>query len=35
MKQILKYENINEELPKLSEILLNTIQADILEIKKN
>lgn len=34
MKQILKYENINEELPKLSEILLNTIQADILEIKK-
>lgn len=34
MREILKYENINEELPKLPEILLNTIQADILEIKK-
>ena len=34
MKEILKYENINEELPKLSEVLLNTVQADILEIKR-
>lgn len=34
MRQILKYENIKEELPMLSEILLNTIQADILEIKR-
>lgn len=34
MREILKYENIKDELPKLSDVLLNTIQVDILEIKK-
>jgi len=33
MKDILKYSNIKEELPKLPDVLLNTIQADVLEIK--
>ncbi len=33
MKDILKYSNIKEELPKLSDVLLNTIQSDVLEIK--
>ncbi|MCK9473041.1 hypothetical protein [Sulfurimonas sp.] len=33
MSGIKKYANIQEELPKLPEILLNTIQSDVLEIK--
>lgn len=33
MKQIAKYENISQELPKLPKVLLNTIQSDVLEIK--
>ncbi len=33
MKDILKYSNIKEELPKLPDVLLNTIQSDVLEIK--
>lgn len=34
MSNINKYSNIKEELPKLPEVLLNTIQSDVLEIKK-
>lgn len=34
MHRIVKYENLKEELPKLSDVLYNTIQSDILEIKK-
>lgn len=34
MKTVNKYENITKELPKLPTVLLNTIQADILEIKR-
>lgn len=34
MSDIKKYENIEKDLPKLSEVLLNTIQSDILEIKR-
>lgn len=34
MRNIEKYLNIKEKLPKLPEVLLNTIQSDILEIKK-
>jgi hypothetical protein len=30
---IVKYENIEQELPKLSKVLLNTIQSECLEIK--
>lgn len=33
MSNIDKYSNIKEELPKLPEVLLNTIQSDVLEIK--
>lgn len=33
MKDISKYSNIKEELPKLPDVLLNTIQSDVLEIK--
>jgi len=33
MNNIKKYSNIKEELPKLPEVLLNTIQSDVLEIK--
>lgn len=33
MNRIEKYSNIKIELPKLSEVLLNTIQSDVLEIK--
>ena len=33
MSSLKKYDNIEQELPKLPEILLNTIQSDILEIK--
>ncbi|MBE0513386.1 hypothetical protein [Sulfurimonas sp.] len=33
MSTIEKYSNIKEELPKLPEVLLNTIQSDVLEIK--
>lgn len=33
MSNISKYSNIKQELPKLPEVLLNTIQSDILEIK--
>ncbi|MDD5401412.1 MAG: hypothetical protein PHQ93_09520 [Sulfurimonas sp.] len=33
MSSIAKYSNIKEELPKLPEVLLNTIQSDVLEIK--
>ncbi|MDD5373183.1 MAG: hypothetical protein PHO62_07125 [Sulfurimonas sp.] len=34
MSGIAKYSNIKEELPKLPEVLLNTIQSDVLEIKR-
>lgn len=34
MSSIEKYSNIEAELPKLPKILLNTIQSDILEIKR-
>jgi hypothetical protein len=34
MNDILKYSNIEEELPKLPKVLLNTIQADVLEVKR-
>ncbi|MDD5157223.1 hypothetical protein [Sulfurimonas sp.] len=34
MSEIKKYENIEEELPELPEILLNTIQSDVLEIRR-
>ncbi len=34
MGQILKYENLEKELPKLQKVLLNTIQSEFLEIKK-
>lgn len=34
MREIEKYLNIKEKLPKLAEILLNTIQSDVLELKK-
>jgi len=34
VSDIEKYSNINDVLPKLPEILLNTIQSDVLEIKK-
>lgn len=33
MKDIEKYLNIEEELPKLPKVLLNTIQSDVLELK--
>ncbi|MGE4418511.1 MAG: hypothetical protein AB7D38_01610 [Sulfurimonas sp.] len=33
MRDITKYLNIEEELPKLPKVLLNTIQSDVLEIK--
>lgn len=33
MSTIEKYSNIYKELPKLPEVLLNTIQSDVLEIK--
>lgn len=33
MSKIAKYSNIQEELPKLPQVLLNTIQSDVLEIK--
>lgn len=34
MRETKKYANIEEELPKLPVVLLNTIQSDVLEIKK-
>lgn len=34
MRDIDKYLNIKEKLPKLPEVLLNTIQSDVLELKK-
>ena len=34
MSEIEKYQNIKEELPELPEILLNTIQSDVLEIMR-
>ncbi|MDK9693030.1 MAG: hypothetical protein OEL19_02130 [Sulfurimonas sp.] len=34
MRDTKKYSNIKEELPKLPEVLLNTIQSDVLEIRK-
>ncbi|HUH41537.1 MAG TPA: hypothetical protein VLZ29_00290 [Sulfurimonas sp.] len=34
MKNIEKYLNIKEKLPKLPEVLLNTIQSDVLELNK-
>ena len=34
MSSVEKYENIGKELPKLPEVLLNTIQSDVLEIKR-
>lgn len=34
MSNIDKYSNIKEELPKLPVVLLNTIQSDVLEIKR-
>ncbi|MCW8894310.1 MAG: hypothetical protein OQK48_04750 [Sulfurimonas sp.] len=34
MNSVEKYENIEEVLPKLPKILLNTIQSDVLEIRK-
>ncbi len=34
MGDIEKYSNIKKVLPKLPELLLNTIQSDVLEIKK-
>jgi hypothetical protein len=33
MSGVLKYSNIEIELPKLPKVLLNTIQSDVLEIK--
>ncbi|QHG90952.1 hypothetical protein CVO_03460 [Sulfurimonas sp. CVO] len=33
MNDISKYSNIEKELPKLPELLLNTIQSDVLEVK--
>ncbi|PHS57974.1 MAG: hypothetical protein COB17_04555 [Sulfurimonas sp.] len=33
MHTVVKYANIQKELPKLPELLLNTIQSDVLEIK--
>lgn len=33
MNKIVKYENIEQELPKLPKVLLNTIQSECLEIK--
>ncbi|ABB44569.1 hypothetical protein Suden_1291 [Sulfurimonas denitrificans DSM 1251] len=33
MRDVEKYLNIKEKLPKLPEVLLNTIQSDILELK--
>ena len=33
MESVAKYNNIEEMLPKLPKVLLNTIQSDILEIK--
>jgi len=33
MSGVSKYSNIEIELPKLPEVLLNTIQSDVLEIK--
>jgi hypothetical protein len=33
MSSVNKYDNIEKELPKLPEVLLNTIQSDVLEIK--
>lgn len=33
MSGIMKYSNIEDELPKLPKVLLNTIQSDVLEIK--
>ena len=33
MGEILKYENLEKELPKLQKVLLNTIQSECLEIK--
>ena len=34
MENVNKYENIEKELPKLPTVLLNTMQSDVLEIKK-
>jgi hypothetical protein len=34
MQTVERYKNIHEELPKLQEVLLHSIQSDILEIKK-
>lgn len=34
MNSVAKYDNIEEELPKLPKVLLNTIQSDVLEIKR-
>ena len=34
MSGVNKYENIEKELPKLPEVLLNTIQSDVLEIRR-
>lgn len=34
MNDIPKYLNIEEELPKLPRVLLNTIQSDVLEVKR-
>ena len=33
MNSVNKYANIEEQLPKLPKVLLNTIQSDVLEIK--
>ena len=34
MNSVEKYENIEIELPKLPKVLLNTIQSDVLEIRR-
>ena len=34
MHRVKKYANIQQKLPKLSEVLLNTVQSDVLEIRK-
>jgi len=34
MSSINKYENIENELPKLPKVLLNTIKSDVLEIRR-
>ena len=33
MSKIFKYENLEQELPRLQKVLLNTIQSECLEIK--